>query len=204
MEFILKRPTKVLSLFYMGALLMVLGSIQYFLFKIAGILNDKPIGKNLWFQILLKIHIVGGLIAIFSGPTQLFDYFRIKNLKLHKRLGYTYAFSVLTSGLIGFFISFFAMGGFISKSGLITLSTFWLGSLFLSMKNIYSKNIERHKFWMFINYALTFGAVTQRLILGIGQLIGFEFLSLYSFTNWVSWMLNICFVLWKYNRRAKN
>lgn len=200
MEAIKKRPVKVLTLFYLGSTIMVLGAIQYFIFKNGGILHDKPEASQLWYHIVLRIHITGGLIAIFSGPTQLFEYFRIKNMRMHRRVGYLYAGSVLTSGLTGLVISFYAMGGIVSKSGLFTLSLIWLFSLSMAMLNIFSGKIEKHKFWMYINYALTFGAVTQRLMLGIGQLIGIEFLSLYAFTNWVSWMINIAFVCWRYNK----
>ena len=44
---------------------------------------------------------------------------------------------------------------------------------------------------MFINYALTFGAFTQRLFLGFALLTGIDFLVMYRIANWAAWIPNV-------------
>lgn len=187
---------------YLGALLLIPGSIQYFIYWIAGIIDGKAISSELWYHITLRIHIVLGIVAIFTGPTQMFEKMRLKNIKLHKRMGSFYALSVFLSGLSGLIVSFYAMGSIISKTGLFTLASLWLFSIIMAIFNIRTGNIKAHKFWMYINYGLTFGAVTQRLILLIGQLAGIEFLSLYAFVNWASWMINVGIAITLFKRQT--
>jgi Predicted membrane protein (DUF2306) len=203
MKSILKYPTKKLILLYLGATLMILGAIQYFIEKNAGIMIDKPIASSSWYGLVLRLHITCGLVAIFTGPTQIFEYFRVKNIVLHKRIGYMYTISVALSGLAGMVISFYAMGGWLSKAGLFALSLTWLSTLSYGIYAILRKNIQVHKYWLHINYGVTFAAVTQRLLLLFGQLMGVEFITLYTFTNWVSWIFNVVVVVWLNNRMGR-
>ena len=176
---------------FIGAAFLLLTSLQYFLLKVTGLMADKPIGNQLWYGIVLRLHIIGGLVAIFTGPFQFMPRFRNRRLRLHKNLGYAYISGVIISGLAGAVVIPHAMGGIISQTGLLTLSACWLFSLERAVRTILKKDFKGHRRWMFINYALTFGAFTQRLFLGFALLTGIDFLVMYRIANWAAWIPNV-------------
>ena len=64
--------------------------------------------------------------------------------------------------------------------------------IFLNKKN---KNVQAHQYWMFINFALTFAAVTLRTGLGIGFASGTPFEVFYPYLAWLCWVPNLLVAL---------
>ena len=60
-----------------------------------------------------------------------------------------------------------------------------------------SHDVASHRRWMMRNYALTFGAVTLRIQLGLltGPL-GFAFAQAYPLVAWLAWVPNLIVVEW--------
>ena len=192
-----KRNEIVFTTFFLlGAMLIFATSFHYFQKMITGIVENKIVKEEIWYNVILRIHIVCGLIAIFSGPFQLSKTFREKKLYTHKKLGYVYTICVLISGTTGLIIAQYAIGGIISTIGFSCLSLLWIISMVLSIKAIRNKKILEHRKWMFINYALTFSSIPQRFLLALAFIPSLSFVNVYRMSAWVSWMINILIALY--------
>jgi Predicted membrane protein (DUF2306) len=146
-------------------------------------------------------HIVGAMLAIIMGPFQFLPALRKgRFLKVHRWLGRIYLSGVLVGGLGGLYMAFLAYGGLVAKLGFATLAMLWLFSAFMAYQHIRHKEIQQHKEWMIRNYAMTFGAVTLRLWLGIFQAVGLEFITGYMIVAWLAWIPNLLVAEWMVRR----
>jgi uncharacterized membrane protein len=123
-------------------------------------------------NIVLLLHIVTASLAIVIGPFQFFKKIRIKRKNLHRNLGKIYITTILISGITGVYLSFYAFGGVISKIGFFTLSIAWLYTTYWAYRHIRNKQFKLHESWMYRSYAVTFVAITFRLLSAI---IGYSF-----------------------------
>ncbi len=110
---------------------------------------------------------------------------------MHRLLGKIYLISVLVGGLSGLYMSQYSFGGMISHSGFFTLAILWLATGYKAYHSIKNRNIQAHQYWMVINFALTFAAVTLRTGLGIGFAIGTPFEVFYPYLAWLCWVPNL-------------
>lgn len=185
----------LIGFFFVGAISMMVMSLHFFQNEISGIMKYKDISSDIFYRVCFKSHILFGIIAIFTGPTQFLTRLRIKRLELHKRLGYIYLFSVLTSSVLGLFVAQFAMGGIVSTIGFSILAVFWFISAIIAITSIRKKDVATHKKWMFISYGLTFAAITQRILLLVPLLTDIEFIFIYKLSAWLPWILNTLIAL---------
>jgi len=170
---------------------------------ITGIVEDKTVKEEIWYNVILRIHIICGLIAIFSGPFQFVKSLRSHKLELHKKLGYIYVFCVTLSAVTGLIVAQFAIGGIISTLGFSSLSFLWIITIFFSIKTIRNKKVLEHRKWMFINYSLTFSSIPQRFLLVLAFIPNLSFINVYRMSSWVSWILSILIALYFLNRVSK-
>ncbi len=147
-------------------------------------------------------HIAGSMLAIIIGPFQFLKK-PVTNilLKLHRWMGRIYLLGVLSGGLAGLYMSFFAHGGLPASTGFFLLALCWLVTGFMAYKRIRNKEVLKHQQWMIRNYALTFAAVTLRLWLPVLNLVcGFEFTESYITVAWLCWVPNLLVAEWIVNR----
>ncbi|NAY91723.1 DUF2306 domain-containing protein [Muricauda sp. JGD-17] len=190
----------LIGFFFIGAITMLIMSLHFFQHEISGILKYKDISSSALYRLCFKSHILFGIIAIFTGPTQFLTRLRIERLNLHKRLGYVYFFSVLFSSVMGLIAAQFAMGGIVSTIGFSVLSVFWFTSAILAIHTIRKKDIRTHKKWMYVNYGLTFAAITQRTLLLIPLFLDIKFISIYRLSAWAPWILNTMVALYLFKK----
>ena len=185
---------------------MLVMSAHYFLFEISGILQGKKIAYSLWYQVSFRAHIFFGIVAIAFGPWQFLKSMPLKSPKMHKSIGYIYTFSVSTSSVSGLIIAQFAYGGWISALGFSTMAIAWFVSLVLAIKAIQSGHITKHMQWMYINYGLTFTAITQRTWLLSAFVFNLPFLPIYQSSAWIPWLINVsvAYCLFFYVQKPKN
>lgn len=179
---------------------MLLMSFHYLQSDTAGILKRKEIASSFWYLLTFRAHILFGIIAILVGPFQFIKRLRAQLPILHRILGYIYFSSVLFSGLAGLIIAQFAMGGPITRVGFSILSILWLSSTIKAVGAIRTGDISGHKKWMFLSYALTFSAITQRTILLIPLLTDAPFMPVYQISAWFPWMFNLIIASVLYKR----
>ena len=143
----------------------------------------------------IYLHIFASLIALAIGPSQFNEKFRLNKIQVHRMLGKIYLISVLIGGLSGLYMSQYSFGGMISHSGFFTLAILWLATGYKAYHSIKNKNVQAHQYWMFINFALTFAAVTLRTGLGIGFASGTPFEVFYPYLAWLCWVPNLLVAL---------
>ncbi|MEO1628281.1 MAG: DUF2306 domain-containing protein, partial [Bacteroidota bacterium] len=136
-----------------------------------------------------------GLTAMALGPFQFVNRLLQNAPRLHRGMGSVYCLAVTGSGATGLVIAQFAMGGLISRVGFSVLSLLWLGSLGMALKKIWAGDVDQHKYWMTINYALTFSSITQRSLLLFAFIPAIPFLPVYQLSAWLPWMVNVAIAL---------
>ncbi|AJG91205.1 DUF2306 domain-containing protein (plasmid) [Bacillus tropicus] len=145
-----------------------------------------------WY-IMLFIHITISIVALVNGPFTLSTKFRGKNINRHRIVGKIYMIGILLGGVSGLYLSFYAMGGLVTKLGFDLLSVFWLTSAYQALNRVKNKKIQDHRNWMIRNYFLTFAAVTLRIWLPLFVLLfGLEqFEVSYTVIAWLAWIPNV-------------
>lgn len=142
------------------------------------------------------LHVISGMIVILVGPFQFLKNLRNKNLKLHKVLGKIYAYGVLlVAAPTGLIMAFYAEGGLLSTTAFLVMSLLWFATTIMAIIKIKKRDIEAHKKWMYRSYALSFAAVTLRLLVPLMSIYttwGEEFIIIS--TAWLSWMINLAVV----------
>ena len=149
------------------------------------------------YRLPLLIHIAGGGVALTAGSFNLVTTLTGRRRPAHKTVGQIYVAAVLTSAVAGTVMAFQAYGGihpwgqFVVTSGFLTLAVLWFGTAILALHAIaVRKDSEAHRFWMIVNFSLTFAAVTIRIENAMLLASGL-FESLYPLLGWVSWVPNL-------------
>lgn len=149
-------------------------------------------------QLLITTHVVGGGVALLISPFQLM--ICRKNRILHRHLGRVYFLLVMLASIGGYYMAWHAFGGIISMLGLGVLSTLWWSFTLLAVIHARSGNIPAHRRWMIRSFALTYTAVTLRLMNPVLSVI-FDDVTQFRIVYWVSWLTNLalaqCWINWR-------
>ena len=186
-----------------GVIIVPVMSLRYFSFDTVGVLNLKSpdLINHLIYRLGFYLHIGGGMVALMVGCIQLSPALRRRKMALHRRLGRIYGYAVGTSGLAALSIAPWTYGGIIAATGLSMLGLLWLITTYLGVHAIRQKDLARHQRWILRSYALTFSAVTFRIILVSLPLMGISFLTTYQIAAWLPWIINLSFIEWYLSRR---
>ena len=148
-------------------------------------------------------HFFAAGLALLLAPLQLNGRLRARWPAVHRASGWVYTAAVLIGGVSGLSLAINAQGGLPSRSAFVLLSIAWLLTTALGIRHAVAGDIARHRRWMCRSVALTFAAVTLRLILGTGiGLLQLPPMPVYIASAWLSWTLNlaICELLLRYPR----
>ena len=110
----------------------------------------------------LLTHIAGGLVALLTGPVQLWLGLHNVKMHIHRQLGFVYiaAMTVGSIGAIGLALQ--TDGGLVFGSGLFFLAMAWIATTSLAFVAIKKNLIDQHKEWTIRSYVVTFAFVTFR------------------------------------------
>jgi uncharacterized membrane protein len=112
---------------------------------------------------VLLVHIFTAAIALFLGPLQFVPSLRARR-RMHRAIGRTYLLAgVLPSGLAGIPVALLADNG-ITRIGLLIPAVGWLVTAALAVRAARRRDFAAHRAWMMRNYALTFLAITSRVV----------------------------------------
>ena len=112
----------------------------------------------------LMLHISTGIVALLTGPVQLWLGLTDRRPELHRRLGMIYLSAVVVSSIAAFYLAFNTALGVVFGAGLTGLAIAWLatsGMAFISVKRYL---LEQHKEWMIRSYVVTTAFVTFRVL----------------------------------------
>ncbi len=174
-----------------GALSMFLMSRHYFQEGASGILQGKAIAVSLAYRFVFLTHIGLGILAISLGPFQFLPSFLKKYPGGHRLLGYAYTCSVLLSSFSGFCLAPYSMGGTISAYGFSLLAVLWFLTILKAVDSARKGQIAQHRYWMYLNYGITFSAITQRTLLLLPLFTDVPFMPVYQLSAWLPWMFNL-------------
>jgi hypothetical protein len=148
----------ILSLAAMGALVFIgVAAIPYFLRM------DEVQFRQYWpMRGWLLTHITMGMVAILTGPVQLWLGLSDRFPALHKNIGFVYMAAVTLGAVAGYYLAFNTSGGVVFGSGLAALATAWLATTRMAFLAIKRHLYEQHKEWMIRSYVVTFAFVIFR------------------------------------------
>src|SRR5689334_9906218 len=132
---------------------------------IAGVIAHIP------FRALM--HMLIAPIALLVGPFQFIPSLRARHPKVHRYLGRAYVASCVIAGIAALTVVPHASGGPVAGWGFGILAVLWiattLGGLWFALR----RKFELHRLLMRLSYAMTFGAVTLRLQIPFGIMLGY-------------------------------
>src|SRR5688500_13307436 len=96
----------------------------------------------------LLLHIATGIVALLTGPVQLWLGLTDLRVSVHRRLGIAYMSSVAVSSVAAYYLAFNTDFGWFFGAGLSGLATAWLVTTTLAFMAVRRHLIEQHKEWM--------------------------------------------------------
>lgn len=142
-------------------------------------------------------HFFGAGLALLLVPLQTSSTVRRRWPALHRVGGLLSAAAILVGGLSGLSLAQHAQGGWPSRLGFSVLSLLWIGITANGIRLAIRGELARHRRWMAYSIALTAGAVTLRLMLGIGAgALQLPFMTVYVTASWASWLINLALCAW--------
>jgi hypothetical protein len=115
---------------------------------------------------------------------------------LHRYLGRTYVVSCVIAGIGALAVAPHASGGPVAGWGFGILAVLWIGTALGGWWFAMRRRFELHRLLMRLSYAMTFGAVTLRLQIPIGLMLGYTSYSAMSvWLAYTSWIPNVVAVL---------
>lgn len=159
-------------------------------------------GRTHW--VLLVAHIFTAAIALILGPLQFIPAVRARR-RVHRAIGRLYLLAgVLPSGLTGVAVAIMSTNGPATQIGLLIPAVGWLVTGALALRAARRRDFAGHRAWMMRNYALTFLAVTSRVVVPLMLLAQFPLIDrLYGGSvaaavdatipigQWLGWIINL-------------
>ncbi|TWF81754.1 putative membrane protein DUF2306 [Pseudonocardia hierapolitana] len=120
---------------------------------------------------LLVTHILTATVALVLGPLQFVPAIRARR-RWHGRIGRAYLLAgVLPSALTAVPVALLS-GRLVTQVGLVVAAIGWLATAGAAVRAIRRGDVPAHRDWMTRNYALTFLAVTARIVVPLVLLTG--------------------------------
>jgi Predicted membrane protein (DUF2306) len=110
----------------------------------------------------LLTHIAGGLIALLTGPVQLWLGLHNVKMEVHRKLGLVYIAGMAIGSIGAIGLAFQTDGGLIFGSGLFFLALAWIATTSLAYAAIRKNLVDQHREWTIRSYVVTFAFVTFR------------------------------------------
>jgi len=112
---------------------------------------------------VLVVHVFTATVALVLGPLQFRPQVRARR-RLHRALGRTYLLvGVLPAAITAVPVAIWS-GRLLTQLGLTTAAVLWLVTGGLAYRAARRRDFVRHRAWMMRNYALTFLAVSARIL----------------------------------------
>jgi Predicted membrane protein (DUF2306) len=115
-------------------------------------------------RIPLLLHILGGTVALLTGPIQLWLGLADRRMHLHRKIGVAYMLAVGASSIGAFYLATHPSGGYwVFGAGLAGLAVAWVTTTGMAFLAIKRSLITDHKEWMIRSYVVTFAFVLFRI-----------------------------------------
>lgn len=150
-------------------------------------------------------HVLAGPLALALAPLQMSARLRTRAPALHRRTGYVALAAILVGAVSALALLPDFTGSRFAAAGFATLGTLWLGFAALGLAAARRGDTPAHRRFMLRATALTFGAVTLRLMMAPLMAAGWSVDETYQVTAWGCWLpgLALTEVLLRRGRNAK-
>lgn len=175
--------------------LVVLISARYLTFN-PDTFSGNQRATYLAHELPLYIHIFGAITALALGPWQFSARLRRRSPRWHRRIGRAYLLGCLVGGIGALLLAPLAYGGPVAQLGFAGLGVAWMVTGGTGLRMILHRRVEDHRRWMIRSFALTFAAVTLRLMLPVSQAAHLDFRTSYTVIAWLCWVPNLLLACW--------
>ena len=181
-----------------GVVLIMLLSIGVTLASLRYLAPGMPgaaetVAANAFAMPYLPIHAGFGALALLIGPFQFLPRLRKTRVKAHRVVGVTYWVACLVSGISGLALAFGSSAGPIATAGFGLLAVAWIITTLTGAAVVLRGRIAAHRRWMIRSFALTFAAVTLRLLLPLPFFTALDFEMWYLAVSFLCWVPNLVF-----------
>lgn len=115
---------------------------------------------------VLVVHIFTATVALVLGPLQFIPRVRARR-RIHRTIGRVYLLAGVLPSALGAIPVALWSGRLLTQIGLTTAAVLWLCTGGLAYRAARRRDFAAHRAWMTRNYALTFLAVTSRLLVPV-------------------------------------
>lgn len=150
--------------------------------------------------VMLLTHIGASACALVLMLIQLLPQLRRARPGLHRWAGRFYGVAILVGGAAGLGLSVTSEAPLVARAGFATLALVWIGATACGIWHVRAGRLAAHRTWMLRSAALTFAAVTLRLLLPVLLASGVPFELAYSVVAWACWLPNLVVVELVLNR----
>jgi uncharacterized membrane protein len=141
-------------------------------------------------------HVAGGVTALALGMFQLVTR-RGRRRVWHRWAGRVYVLACLVGASAGLGLALTSTAGPMAHWGFGLLAVAWFATTALGWRKAVSGEFGQHRRWMIRSLALTFAAVTLRIMLPLIPLTGMDFVEGYRWVAFLCWVPNLLLVeLW--------
>ena len=148
------------------------------------------------FPVRALTHMLIAPLALLLGPFQFISAIRKRAPRLHRYMGRVYVASCVIAGIAGFATALHASGGPVAGWGFGILAVLWVASSLGGMLAAMRRRFQLHRLLMALSYAMTFGAVTRRLQIPVGVMLGYPgYPEMSVWLAYTSWIPNVVAVL---------
>ncbi|WP_433327721.1 DUF2306 domain-containing protein [Spirillospora sp. CA-294931] len=159
-----RRARTAPRLWLMLAVAVVFGAVLVFPYLLLDVDSSRQDVDGGAHYSLLAAHVFTALVALVLGPLQFMPSIRARR-GVHRAIGRVYLLAgVLPSALAGFPVAIMS-GRPITQIGLSVPCVLWLVTGWLAVRAARRRDFRAHRAWMMRNYALTFLAVTSRILI---------------------------------------
>lgn len=163
--------------------------VSYRYVTFAGLLAENVMG-NLMARPWIAVHAGGASTALLVGAFQFLPQVR-RRRALHRWLGRAYVAGCIAGGIAALILAPTTTAGPVASVGFALLGVIWLYVIIQAWRLARVRRFDEHRRWMIRSFALTFSAVTLRLYLPIGPMLGMDFMDSYVLVSWLSWGPNL-------------
>nr|WP_277622195.1 DUF2306 domain-containing protein [Chryseobacterium arthrosphaerae] len=139
------------------------------------------------------VHIFSITLCLLAGLTQFSNQFLAENKNLHRIIGKVYVYNILMINVPACFVlGLFSNGGLIGITGFLIQDVLWAYFTVVAVLSVKRGNIDRHKNYMILSYAVTTTAITFRLIKNLFYDEKYHDYELFYGTNvWLALVINL-------------
>jgi uncharacterized membrane protein len=152
------------------------------------------VAGNAYAAIVLPVHAVSAATALLLGPLQFWRSLRSRRPRAHRLVGRLYVLACMLGGASGFVLALGSTAGPIAGAGFATLALAWIYVTGRGVRLAVQGRYDEHRRWMIRSFALTFAAVTLRLLLILAPAAPIGSTDAYRAIAWLCWVPNLLIV----------